>query len=1054
MSISERERLQQLERENRELKRSEERYALAIAASDQGFWDWDIVTDEIFVSRRVNEIFGHSPDQRYAGHSDFVARVPYHPEDRRHVIGSIRAGLAGSSDRVDFEYRIIPRPDVVRWLRTRWKILRDESAAPFRIIGAVSDITDRKNANDALLRSEERFSLAVAGSSDGIWDWDILSGEMFLSERAQRIYGLEPGPTVRPHLQWRDMVQIHPEDVGRQRRLVDDYLDGKQAEYDGEWRVKHADGSYRWIRLRGTCIRDASGRPTRFAGSVSDIDTRRQAEDALRRSEAYLDEALRLGHAGSFVFDVRSRRQVHWSSTIYEIFDLDPTQGPPSTETLWSRVHPEDIEKTRKARSRAVREKTAYLAHYRVVHRDGSIRHVHAVAQPTIDRDGNAIELVGIVMDVTERRQAEAALRESEERYALAVGGSNDGIFEWDLDTDRVYMSERGQELFGYKPGDLWRPRAEWLAFNRPIAADGRAAAQRALYAYLRGQVPTYITEGEYECSDGKRRWIRMRGMGRRDANGKIHRLAGSLEDITERRRIEEELRSRQEMLELAQKAARAVAFDWRIDARDGENHWSPDLEALYGLTQGTYDGTFKGWKKLVHPEDWPAVREAVQHANETGDVSAEYRVVHPGGVVRWLQAKGKMLMDDERRPQRLIGFMLDVTDRHEAEDELQRLEKQLRQAQRLEAMGTLAGGIAHDFNNILGAILGYGEMALRDAPKGSRLRRDLDNITAAGERGRALVERILAFSRSGVSERVAVNVEKVVHESIDLLTANLPPGISVKAELRTGRAAMQGDPTQVHQVVMNLATNGVQAMATGGTLRVSLNTVSLDSPRIVTTGTVAVGEYILLEVADSGSGIPAKILDRIFDPFFTTKEVGVGTGLGLSLVHGIVTELGGAIDVETVLGSGCLFTVYLPRAGDATEDPEDEMPDLPRGDGQRVLVVDDEEPLVRLATEALEGLGYAPVGFTSSTAALDAFRADPDRFDAVITDERMPRLSGSSLIREMRGIRRKIPILLVSGYLGGIVANRAYNAGANEVLKKPLLARELAVSLARVLHS
>ena len=191
-------------------------------------------------------------------------------------------------------------------------------------------------------------------------------------------------------------------------------------------------------------------------------------------------------------------------------------------------------------------------------------------------------------------------------------------------------------------------------------------------------------------------------------------------------------------------------------------------------------------------------------------------------------------------------------------------------------------------------------------------------------------------------------------------------------------------------------------------------------------TGTLAAGDYILLKVADTGRGIPAGILDRIFDPFFTTKEVGVGTGLGLSLVHGIVTEVRGAIDVETTLGAGSVFTVYLPHAGDVADGAADEQPAMPRGDQQRVLVVDDEEPLVRLATETLEELGYRPVGFTSSAAALDAFRADPKRFDAVITDERMPGMSGSALIREVRGIRRSIPILLVSGYVGGLVTNRA----------------------------
>ena len=400
-----------------------------------------------------------------------------------------------------------------------------------------------------------------------------------------------------------------------------------------------------------------------------------------------------------------------------------------------------------------------------------------------------------------------------------------------------------------------------------------------------------------------------------------------------------------------------------------------------------------------------------------------------------------------------MVGFMLDVTERHYAEEELRRLESRLRQAQRLEAMGTLAGGIAHDFNNILGAILGYGEKAVRSAPRGSRLREDLETILAAGERGRALVDRVLTFSRSGEEERIAVHVEGVVREALDFVAAKLPPGIAIEKELEADHAAMQGDPTQVHQILMNLATNAIQAMPSVGTLRISLKTVRIDAPRVATIGTVAAADYIVLEVADTGTGIPPRVLDRIFDPFFTTKEVSVGTGLGLSLVHGIVMAVGGAIDLASTVGKGSTFTVYLPRAGDASDDLENAEQAMPQGDGQRVLFVDDEEPLVKLATATLEELGYAPVGFTSSAAALEAFRADPKGFAAVITDERMPGISGSALIREVRGIRRSVPIVLVSGYVGGMVTPRAYNSGATEVLKKPLSARELATSLARVLQ-
>jgi signal transduction histidine kinase/CheY-like chemotaxis protein len=449
-----------------------------------------------------------------------------------------------------------------------------------------------------------------------------------------------------------------------------------------------------------------------------------------------------------------------------------------------------------------------------------------------------------------------------------------------------------------------------------------------------------------------------------------------------------------------------------------------------------------------MHPEDfakWEAARnELFAGTGERLAMEVRYTV---RGEIRWHSLQGICKRDAAGQVIRWTGSTTDITERKRAEDELKTMERTLRQAQRLEAMGTLAGGIAHDFNNILGAILGYGEMAQRGAPAGSRLARDLDSIIIAGERGRALVDRILAFSRSAVGERVPVHVEGVVREVLDLLSAKLPAEISAHASLLAGNAAVLGDATQVHQVVVNLATNAIQAMPAGGTLRVELAIEQVESSRVATIGTVQTGAHIVLTVADTGAGIAAGIVDRIFDPFFTTKGVGTGTGLGLSLVHGIVAQLGGAIDVASTPGKGSTFTVYLPRHGDAAESPGESDSTLPLGAGQQVLIVDDEEPLVQLATRMLEELGYAPVGFTSSSAALAALRADPRRFDALITDERMPEMSGAALIREVRGVRGSLPIVLMSGYLGST------DADADEVLQKPLSRRDFATSLARVLN-
>jgi CheY-like chemotaxis protein/two-component sensor histidine kinase len=370
-----------------------------------------------------------------------------------------------------------------------------------------------------------------------------------------------------------------------------------------------------------------------------------------------------------------------------------------------------------------------------------------------------------------------------------------------------------------------------------------------------------------------------------------------------------------------------------------------------------------------------------------------------------------------------------------------------------MEAIGTLAGGIAHDFNNILGAIVGYGELALQESAEQSALRRYLDNVMHATERAKRLVERILGFSRSGLGDREPVNVQSVVLETVELLEASLPGGIRLESKVDAGNAAVIGDATYLHQVAMNLCTNAIHAMARGGVLTVNLERTRLEESRTLSRGSLGSGPYVRLTVADTGVGIPPGVLDRIFDPFFTTKEVGEGTGLGLSLVHGIVTDMGGAIDVKSTPGEGTRFEIWLPVSGEiAAPQLEAEQP-LQRGNGQIIMIVDDERQLVALAEEITAQLGYEPVGFHSSTAALTAFRARPNRFDAVLTDEAMPDLTGTELAQAVRKLQPAIPIILMTGYGGGKLMSHAAESGVNQVLRKPLRRRDLAESLARVLN-
>ena len=373
-------------------------------------------------------------------------------------------------------------------------------------------------------------------------------------------------------------------------------------------------------------------------------------------------------------------------------------------------------------------------------------------------------------------------------------------------------------------------------------------------------------------------------------------------------------------------------------------------------------------------------------------------------------------------------------------------------QSQKLELLGSLAGGIAHDFNNILGAILGYGELAQQDAPQDGALRRYVDNVMHAARRAKTLVDRILAFSRSGLSDRMPVNIQAVVEETLELLVPSLPAEIQLERKLAAGNAAVIGDATRLHQVTMNLCTNAVKAMPGGGILRITLQRVVVNEPRSLMRSSVSAGPYVLLAVSDTGVGMPPEILERIFEPFFTTKGLGEGTGLGLSLVDGIVQDLGGAMSISTQPGHGTTFDVWLPVHGEAVLPNDRPSTDVANGNGETIMIVDDERALVALCEEILAGIGYEPAGFDYSAAALAAFHRRPDRYDLVLTDENMPGLTGTELTRQLRQVRADIPVVLMSGYAGAQLAERAAAVGIHEVLRKPLQRRDLSEALARTL--
>jgi NO-binding membrane sensor protein with MHYT domain/signal transduction histidine kinase len=536
--------------------------------------------------------------------------------------------------------------------------------------------------------------------------------------------------------------------------------------------------------------------------------------------------------------------------------------------------------------------------------------------------------------------------------------------------------------------------------------------------------------------------------------------IASLQQENSERRRAEEALRRSEAYLAEAQRLSQTGSFGWTPSS--GRIDWSAETFRIFEYGR-EITPTVELIDQRVHPEDVSGFRQVVERASQDGqdgqDYSQEYRLRMPDGRVKHIHVVAHARRNGTGGVD-FVGAVMDVTLAKETEDrirfaqaEREQLEQRLRQAEKMEAVGRLAGGIAHDFNNVLAGVFAYGEMLFEETPEDSPLKRYAKNVLTAATRGRALVEQILAFSRSQLGKRIPVDVTHVVAETLELLRGCLPANIGLESSAPELPLIVIGDATQLHQVVMNVCSNAIQAMSETGTLRVALEAAELGAERALSHGTLGAGRYVRLTIQDSGSGMDQATLARIFEPFFTTKEIGRGTGLGLSLVYAIVTDAGGAIDVRSALEQGSTFTIYLARAEDALAAAGEAAAPPPRGNGERVLLVEDEANLLAMTAEVLTRLGYEPASFSDSHAALAAFEAEPRSFDVVITDDVMPGLTGTGLAQRLHRRRPDLPIVLVSGYGGPALTPQALIAGVSELLAKPLQSRQIAATLARVLH-
>jgi len=504
-----------------------------------------------------------------------------------------------------------------------------------------------------------------------------------------------------------------------------------------------------------------------------------------------------------------------------------------------------------------------------------------------------------------------------------------------------------------------------------------------------------------------------------RESTERFHQLAGSIDDVF-----------------------------WMTGVDNNDKVFiSPAYERIWGRSCESWYANPGSWLEAIDPADRERIKIAEATKQLEGKYAETYRIHRPDGQVRWIEDRAFPVRDEAGNVYRIVGIAADIT-------EYRTLEDQFRQAQKMEAIGTLAGGIAHDFNNILGAILGYTELAKLEGGT-NKAQDSLDEVLSACRRAGDLVRQILAFSRQQENKRAPLCLWRVVHEAMKLLRAVLPSTIEFRIDLEQNAPAVLADPTQIHQVVMNLCTNAAQAMAgRAGLLSVRLAALHADEAFMKKHPGGQPGRYVCLTVSDNGTGITPAAMERIFEPFFTTKAPGEGTGLGLAVVHGIVQKHDGIITVESEPGQGATFRLYFPAHDTMTKETAAPVDTFIQGGGQSILVVDDEKPLVQMVGQILNKLGYIADPRHEPAEALAALRAAPQLYDMLITDLTMPGMTGLAVSAEAVRLNPRIKVILMTGFYANLTDEQVQRAGISEVLLKPVGVKGLSETVSRVLNS
>jgi len=633
-----------------------------------------------------------------------------------------------------------------------------------------------------------------------------------------------------------------------------------------------------------------------------------------------------------------------------------------------------------------------------------------------------------------EQESIAETLRLSEKKFRTLLNRATDAIFVCDMDSHLLDVNKEACMSLGYSREELLRMSVADVDPAFSLADDGRNLWGKLSFEHA------VMLESMHRRRDGSLFPVEVH-IGKLELDGRPV-ILGIARNISERRQAE------QAMEQSAMEWAAAMdASDDAIYLLDLKRRLVRANQTFYQMTGSTPRTAIgRHIREIVHPRGEAAPCPVCLAQEEMRDAVITLEADHPDNPAeRPLEITLKVIRDRDGRPLSMLLTLHDLTNIRKDLEERTRLEAQLRQAQKLEAIGTLAGGIAHDFNNILTAVLGYAELVRKGIKKNDPSLEDIEQVIIGGLRARDLVKHILTFSRKGDHRNVPLAPHLIINESLKLLRASIPSSIEIRSFVDKDCGTILADPSQLQQVMINLCTNAQQAMEEQGVLTVSLRRRELSAEDVAGELQVNPGPFVELTVSDSGQGVDAATMARIFEPYFTTKEFGKGTGLGLAVVHGIAHDCGGLVKLESEVGKGSSFHVYFPVVADEVVGADEEREsDIPAGH-ERILAVDDEAAIVRYEKSVLANLGYQVTATTSSMEAWEMFRASPYSFDLLLTDQSMPAMPGTVLAGKALAIRPDLPVILCTGYSSVINEERAEEMGIKVLAMKPFDQHELA---------